>query len=297
MYDRKTIRRRRAILAAFMAASLLLLTIYFGESARGALHAIQRGAQAVLGPIESGASRVFKPARDAVNWTGEVLAARGENERLRDEIAALRGRLAQMQTAERDMAQLGGLARLARADSFPEGTQPITARVIARSPTVWHSTVTVNKGAGDGVGVNDPVIAAGGLAGKVIEVTGGTATLRLITDQNSAVSGQVLPDGASGVVKPRIGDSNVLLLDFVQRGRGVKRGATVVTSGFRDPRSELESLFPRGIPIGRVKRVDNEELEVYQSVHLEPFADLRRMDYVQVLTNPRPGVRADVSLP
>jgi rod shape-determining protein MreC len=57
----------------------------------------------------------------------------------------------------------------------------------------------------------------------------------------------------------------------------------VVTSGFRS--SKLESLFPRGIPIGRVTRVSTDELELYQLVHVQPFADLRRMDYVQVLTS------------
>jgi rod shape-determining protein MreC len=46
----------------------------------------------------------------------------------------------------------------------------------------------------------------------------------------------------------------------------------------------VESLFPRGIPIGRVTRVDLDEVELYQRVHLEPFADLRRLDFVQVLT-------------
>ena len=297
MYDRKTIRRRRAVLAAFMALALLLLTLYFGESTGGALHAIQRGAQAVLGPIERGASWVFKPVRDAANWTGDVLGARGENERLRAEVARLRGDLARAERSRRDAAQLGGLARLARADSFPESTQPVTARVIIRSPQVWHSMVRVNKGAGDGVEVDDPVIAAGGLAGRVIAVTGGTATVRLITDAESAVSAQVLPGGTNGVVRPKVGDAEDLLLQYVQKGRRVRKGATVVTSGFADPKRKLASLFPRGVPIGRVTRVEPEELEVYQTVHIQPFADLRRMDFVQVLTNPRPAARADATVP
>jgi rod shape-determining protein MreC len=57
----------------------------------------------------------------------------------------------------------------------------------------------------------------------------------------------------------------------------------VVTSGFRS--SGVESLFPRGIPIGRVTKVDLGEVELYQRVHIRPFADLRRIDFVQVLTS------------
>ncbi len=59
-------------------------------------------------------------------------------------------------------------------------------------------------------------------------------------------------------------------------------GTTVVTSGFTS--SRVESLFPRGIPIGRVTHADLNEIELYQRVHIRPFADLRRMDFVQVLT-------------
>ena len=69
----------------------------------------------------------------------------------------------------------------------------------------------------------------------------------------------------------------------------------MVTSGSTS--TELESLFPRGIPIGRVARVEADDLEVYRRVHIEPFADLRRMDYVQVLNTDPPSERAQVGAP
>ena len=56
-----------------------------------------------------------------------------------------------------------------------------------------------------------------------------------------------------------------------------------MTSGFSA--GEVGSLFPRGIPIGRVTKVDLDEVELYQRVHIRPFADLRRVDFVQVLTS------------
>ena len=68
----------------------------------------------------------------------------------------------------------------------------------------------------------------------------------------------------------------------------------MVTSGFAS--SKIESLFPRGIPIGRVTKVDLDELEQYQRVHITPFADLRRFDIVQVLTR-RPRGEQAAALP
>jgi rod shape-determining protein MreC len=282
VFDKKVVRRRRAVLAVCIALSVALLTAYFGESGGGFLHALQRGAQEALAPIETGASRALKPVRDLFGWAGDTLDAKKENKRLKSEVERLRSELARSQTAERDASQLKSLVGLQREPGFPQGTKPVTARVIARSPTIWYSSVKIDKGRGDGVKLDQPVLAAGGLAGKVTSVTGGTAEVTLVTDASSAVSAQVMPDGANGIVRPEVGNPRDLLLDLVERGRRVTRGTTVVTSGFTS--SRVESLFPRGIPIGRVKNVDLDEVELYQRVHIEPFADLRRLDYLQVLT-------------
>jgi rod shape-determining protein MreC len=282
VYDKKVVRRRRAALAVFVGLSLALLTVYFGESTGGALHAIQRGAQTAFAPIESGLSKVLKPFRDIAGWTGDVVHAKGENKQLRKQVAQLRAQAAQGQVAERDAEQFRALLGLPKKAGYPSQAKPVTARVIARSPTLWYSTVDVDKGSSDGVRLNQPVVTGNGLAGKVTSVTGGNARVTLITDGSSAVSAEVVPLGASGIVTPQVGNPNDLLLDYIQRGRDIVKGQTVVTSGFTS--SKLESLFPKGIPIGRVTRVEPGELELYQRVHIQPFADLRRMDYVQVLT-------------
>ena len=279
MFSRNQVRRRRASLVVLLGVSLVLLTIWFGESAGGALHSVQRGAQEVLAPLEEGASRAFKPFSDLADWTGDVLDAKKENEQLKTEVEKLRAGLAEAVVDQREADQLRKLVDV--SESLPAGTKSVTARVIAHSPTVWHSFVQINKGSNDGLKVDQPVITAGGLAGRVEDVTSGTARVALITNAESAVSAQVMPAGVSGIVKPEIGGRE-LLLDFIPRGSRLAEDQQVVTSGFRS--SNLESLFPRGIPIGRVSKVDESELDVYQRVRIRPYADLRRMDFVQVLT-------------
>lgn len=295
MYDKQVVRRRRAALAVLVGLSIVLLTGYFGEGPGGVLHGIQRGAQTVLSPIEAGASRALKPVRDLFGWTGDVFDAKEENKKLEADLADARRQLALSQTAMRDNEQLRAMVGLTRREGFPQGTRPVTARVIARSPTVWYSSLQINKGSGDGIKVDQPVVTGQGLVGKVTSVAGGTSTVTLITDASSAVSAQIVPDGASGVVKPAIGNPDDLRLEFLQKGKAVRKGQTVVTSGFRS--AKLESLFPRGIPIGRVKRVETDELELYQLVHIQPFPDLRRMDYVQVLTSRGQGQQAGITNP
>jgi rod shape-determining protein MreC len=280
---RKQVRRRRAVLLLLVAASLTLLSLYYREGNGGPIHGVQDVVSTVFSPIESGADRALKPARDLVNWFGETFDARGDKDRLQDEVASLRDQLARAQTAGREAQELSRLNELASGGIVPDGTKPVTARVVGRSPTVWYSTVTIDKGSGDGVRVDDPVVAPQGLAGKVTQTTPNTAQVTLITDADSAVTARVTPSGATGVVEPDVGNPNDLQLDYLERGTHIAEGQMVLTAGFST--GDLGSIFPPGIPIGKITRATVEERQAYQRVHLEPFADLRDMDFVKVLTN------------
>jgi rod shape-determining protein MreC len=280
MFSRSPVQRRRAVLAVLLAVSLVLLTIYFSEPVSGGLHAIQRGAGEVLSPLEEGAARVFKPFSDFAGWIGDVVDAKKENKQLKTEVETLRGQLAQLATDKREAEQLKAIMKVSA--NLPQDAQTVTARVIAHSPTVWYSTLAIDKGRSDGIRTNDPVITAGGLAGTVVSTTSGTAQVSLITDSSSAVSAEVMPGGVAGVVKPEIGGRQ-LILDYIPKNSHLRRGQIVVTSGFKS--GALQSLFPRNIPIGKVGSVNQDELEVYQRVRVQPYADLRDMDFVQVVTN------------
>jgi rod shape-determining protein MreC len=279
---RKQVRRRRAVLVLLVVASLTLLSLYFQEGSGGPIHRVQRVVAAVLGPFEEGADRALKPARDFVNWFDETFEARGDNEDLREEVAELRDQLAQSQTTAQQSNELAKLAELTGGGRVPDGSKPVTARVIGRSPTVWYSTVTIDKGTSAGIRVDDAVVAADGLAGRVTATTRGTAQVTLITDPSSSVTARVLPEGSTGVIEPNVGDPSDLQLNYVQEGDEIQENQMVVTAGFAG--DSLDSLFPPGIPIGQVTDASLEEQQAYQRVHVEAFADLRDMDYVQALT-------------
>jgi rod shape-determining protein MreC len=232
-----------------VVSSFLLLTVTFGQSSGG----LQDGVSAVFSPLQGVADRVLKPARDTVDWFDETFEARGENERLRDPLAKARRQAAAGQVALQENGQLRKLLGLNRDPVLAESAfDPVTARVIGRSPTVWHSTVTIDVGSGDGVAVDDPVIAGEGLVGRVSSVQGGSAQVALLSDNSSSVSAKVVPGGVQGVVEPAIGDPEDLILDFINPSKEVSKGQTVVTSGWQA--QGLGSLFPANIPIGEVTR-------------------------------------------
>lgn len=285
---RKQVRRRRAVLALLVAASVTLLSISF----QGGLRGFQGGVGSVFGPIETAASRALKPARDLVNWFDETFRSRGRNKQLQSQVKDLRAQVVGAQAAKAQNKQLRGLLHLRRSGAIPGSYDPVTAQVVFRSPTVWYSTVTIDSGSGSGVHVDDPVVSGDGLVGRVSAVSHSTAEVTLITDHTSSVSAIAVPDGISGVVKPEVGNPGDLLLSYIPPKNRVPKGETVVTAGWRS--GSLESLFPYGIPIGRVTQATIEEQQTDQRVHVTPFADLRQLDIVQVLTG---GSKARAAAP
>jgi rod shape-determining protein MreC len=276
---RKQVRRRRAVLTLLILGSFLLLTLTYGQSSGG----LQQGVSTIFSPLQSVTDRALKPARDAISWFDETFEARGENSRLRDELVDVRRQAVAGQEALQENAQLRKLVELDRGPALAESAyDPVTARIIARSPTVWNSSVTVDVGSGDGVEVDDPVIGGDGLVGLVASVQGGSAQVKLITDHTSAVSAKVVPGGVQGVIRPDVGNPDDLILDFIDSTRDVHGGQAVVTSGWRA--QGLASLFPPGLPIGEVTSAPIVEQEASQQVHLRPFAEMANLDIVQVLT-------------
>ena len=278
------------MLIALVVVSLILLTAYFGESAGSPLHTVQRGVIEVLSPIQKGASRALKPARDLFGWFGDTLDAKKERDQLRAQRDALLRQQIDYQVAIRDAEQLRRLVQLDGNHGLPDYDK-VMARIIVRSSNnLLRDTIHVDKGTGSGVKAGQAVIAGGGLVGHVSTASGSTAVVTLITDQRSTVGGKVLNDrgrGDIGLVKPSVGDPLDLLVQQLPRDTHVKVGDNVVTSGVIDPR--FPSPYPPNIPIGRVTKVDPAELESSNQIHISPLADLRHLDYVQILTTEPPG--------
>jgi rod shape-determining protein MreC len=260
-------------------SSFALLTITYGQTSGG----FQRGVSTVFSPLQDAADRALKPARDMVDWFDKTFDARGENGRLKEELAVTRKLAVGGQAALQENEQLRKLVELDRGPALASSAyKPVTGRVVARSPTVWHSAVGVDVGSGDGVAVDDPVVSGDGLVGKVSSVEGSSSQVTLITDHASAVSAKVVPGGAQGVIRPDLGDPEELILDYINSPKHIHLGQTVVTSGWTA--EGLSSLFPPNLPVGEVTRASIVEQEASQQVRLRPYADIANLDLVQVLT-------------
>jgi rod shape-determining protein MreC len=270
--------RRRAVVGILAVLSLALVSVYFRESPGGPLHDAQAAGAAVLRPFQIGVERVSRPFRDLYGWFDGLLAAKGENERLRAEIEDLRRQAIQNETAAQEYDEL--LKSLAFRD-LPglREFRRVNTRVIGHPPSLYEKEVVIAAGSDSGIEVHDPAISGGTLVGEVTTVMPSSAVVTLLTDETSAVSARDLSSGAIGLVQAGPGDS--LVLDRITRDKDVRVGDLVVTAGSRVGR--LPSLFPSGIPIGYVSSVGQSDTDPHKQIQVQSNIDLSDLYAVTVL--------------
>jgi rod shape-determining protein MreC len=278
------------VLVVLVAASLFLLTAYFGESSSGSLHSVQRGVMGVLSPIQDGASRVLKPFRDLFGWAGDTLDAKGQRDDYKRQMEAYRTQLGQA------TAEIGEIKQRSQLKTLDERGldryQPVEARITVRSPNAFYQRMEINKGTDDGIHGGDPVVAGGGLVGKIETALGGSSVVTLITDQDFAVAAMAGADREPGSIQPAIGAPGDLLLDMVRNPDTVHTDDLVITAGTVSSRPDLASRYPPGIVIGTVRRIDPGSGDLDRRIHVKPSADISHTTIVQVLTEPHADLQA-----
>ena len=279
----RTSRALRARLVAIVLVlfSLALITVYFRESEDGTLHSAQRIGLSVAMPFEVAGERVARPFRDAWGWMSDLVGAKKENEKLKEENRDLRNRVIAQETAVSENQELRELLKYVDGPKFPDGYTGITTRVVGRPPSAYTQEVLIAAGTSEGIQPNDPVVTADGLVGLVTDATSNGSKITLLTDQSSAVSALVLRSGAAGIVRHGPSDSSALILDRVSKDELVSEGDLVITAGWRS--GNLESLYPRGIPVGTVKSVGQQDVDLYKRIQVTPLVNFDSLAEVIVL--------------
>jgi rod shape-determining protein MreC len=260
---------------------LALITVYFRESEEGTLHSAQRIGLSVVMPFEVAGERIARPFRDAWGWASDLIGAKEENARLKKEVKELRQKVIQQQTAASENERIRELLEFVDGPKFPDGFDGVATRVVGRPPSVYDQELLIAAGSSDRIQRNDPVVTEDGLVGLITDVTSNGAKVTLLTDQSSAVSAMVLESGAAGIVRHGPSGSSGLVLDRVGKDELVEEDDLVFTAGWRS--GKLESLYPRGIPIGTVKSVGQQDVDLYKRIQVAPLVDFDSLAEVIVL--------------
>lgn len=211
------------------------------------------------------------------NWWNQYVALQGiyeQNRELQAKVQELEGEMNQLR--EQALAS----ERLAALLDFQDESSMSTlgARVIGRSASNWYRGVVLNKGEDDGVAVEMGVITPAGVVGHIVKVASSTSIALLITDPNVAVTGLVQRTRDEGIVQGTA--QGVVRMKYIPPLAAVKEGDAVVTSG-------LTGGFPRGLLIGQVLQVGEQEGDLFQTAHVAPVVDFGKLEEVLVVLSPR----------
>lgn len=259
--------RAIVLLGAVAAVCLVLLTLQMRGKAAGASDLLA----VVTTPVQSALARLNRTTVGVWSTYREWKNVRAENRRLREEAQRLRVEALRVSEMVEENQRLRRLLALKAA--LPLTT--LSGEVIAREWGGWVRSLTVNRGRADHVTRLSAVIAPDGLIGRVVDVRPGASIVQVLTDPASTVGALVVRTRTQGIVEgePR----GTLRLKFMARdGGGIQVGDLVVTSG-------AGGLFPRGIPVGRVRAIDDRGSALFSYAHLTPAVDFARIDEVLLI--------------
>jgi rod shape-determining protein MreC len=150
-----------------------------------------------------------------------------------------------------------------------------TARVIARGPDQWSNTFVLDKGSSAGIKKDMVAITSKGLVGKISEVSNSYSHLLLLTDINFSAAVRVQEGRQEGIISGT--GLRRCQLKYIPYDEDVKKGDILITSG-------LDFLFPKGIPVGYISKVDKTGSGLFQNIEVIPFADNRKIEEVIIIS-------------
>jgi rod shape-determining protein MreC len=263
------LRHKRSITTALF---LLLAFLTYALNLRNKEHAnpVERGVMSLTAPLAQGSSALNGMAGNIWSNYLDLLDVRRENLALRASVKRLNERIVAGNEAAVANARLKALLDLKGTLEAPS----VAVSVIGEDSSAWFKTLVVDRGSSDGLLEGMPVLAAGGVVGRLVKVAPNSSRVLLLTDHASAIAALVQRSRARGVVRGAGGGS--CSMEFTVKDEDVKVGDTVITSG-------IGGVFPKGLPIGEVTMVKKGEYGVFQTIEVRPVVNIAKLEEMLVL--------------
>ena len=272
----KEIRQRAPIWLIGLLVTNLVIMAVDARDASGEAKILRIWTQTFASPLQSASSKVSGATGGFFQQIWNFRSTAQENEQLKERLAKTELELNNARQDKAENERLKSLLNLSEQSNF----QSIPARVIARDPSVWFNTITINRGSSSGVAMNMPVVTGSGIVGRVINVSPWASQVMLITDEKAgagAVVGQLGQSGALGSVRGRsdLGVS-VIEMRYVSGLEQVEVGDNVMTTG-------QDGIYPPGLNVGRVVDVKKGTATQAHQILIQPGAQLDHLEEVAVL--------------
>jgi len=265
------VKRYQFIVISITLALLSLRMVVTNVKDDGSSLIIGKVISSLTVPFQKAITYTIEGTRDI--WTGYIhlVGIKEENERLKEALAHLREENHRLREVSLSNERLRELL------NFKEAT-PLSfkgAEVIGIESIGWFRTATLDKGIEDGVLKDMAVVTSQGIVGRTIETHRGTSKVLLVTDPRSNIDAIIERTRAKGIIGG--GGTDRLILKYIQQIEDIQVGDIVITSG-------LGGVFPKGLLIGDVVKVEMGDEGFFKLVEVRPSVDLKRLEEVLVIT-------------
>jgi rod shape-determining protein MreC len=264
----------RTVLVVLCIVALLGVYVATRRGTAATRRVAAAAAQAVA-PAQTALWRAAAWVAGDVAYVRSLVRAEREVARLKAELAQARFAVLRERAAVSQDRTLRAVLHLRQDLAMPT----VAAEVVGLSPASWWESLTIDRGSADGVTAGAPVLAPGGVVGRVWTVAPHTAAVMLLANGESGVG---VMDARSGALGVALGDSvpQRLTVDFFSPTAAVRAGDALVTSG-------LGGVFPRGLPVARVDAVSQGPTGLV-SATATPAVDPTTVSTVLVVETPGP---------
>jgi rod shape-determining protein MreC len=255
-------------------AALLLapFVTYVAHAKRGReLNRLDRAVLWITAPVERGITAAVGGVIDRYQGWVALRGVREENMALRRENLRLKEELARRAEAQAENERLRRMIAFAESASSPV----LTAPIIGEAPVLNLLTIKIGKGTADGVGKGMAVVSSEGIVGKVISAASRSADVHLLQDANFAVPVRVQRSRARAKVMGQGARARPALVQAL-RTDDIEDGDILVTSGTDD-------VFPKGLMVGRVTRVERLTHGMFLAAEVVPAAEVGKLEEVFVI--------------
>lgn len=285
----REIRQRAPIWLVILLFGNLVIMAIDARDSESRQRVIRVWAQSFASPFQNVSSKAGGATSGFFRQIFNFHSTAQENEDLKQRLFQAELELHNAREKALENERLRGLLNLKEKTGYDS----VPARVIARDPSIWFNTISINRGSSSGVAINMPVITAGGIVGRVITVSPWAAQVMLITDEKAgagAVVGQLGESGALGSVRGRP-DIGLIEMRYVSGLEKVAPGDYVMTTG-------QDGIYPPGLNVGEVVDVKNGTATQAHEILIRPSARLEQLEDVAVLLyRPPPRAIPEQTLP
>lgn len=239
------------------------------------------GAKSLIGGVLQPIQGFFYDTTDAI--TSFVVGiftpndALKENEQLHEKIADLEGQVKEFEEVKQENERLK--AKLNFVDQNTKYSY-ITARVTGRSAGQWFVVFNISAGVNNGVRKDMAVVNEAGLIGRIIDTGANWSRVMALIDSRSGVSGLIERTRDNGIVEGTdlSSGSAVLNMRFLPLDADLMPGDKIITSG-------IDGVFPKGLNIGEITKVNNRGKDSMQKyAEIKPAVDFLHLEEVMVIT-------------